>query len=159
MNSLTKKPRTLTEAAQVAAAIRKELKDHGIKCRATSSNFSMGDSVSVRVYDQPPAVMAIIRGIACKYQAGRFDGMTDSYEYFKRDGITAKYVDVTNEISEGLRSAAVKYVIRKYAPLEEYERRDIVHGVIYSRYESDKSSAAFWSEYLQTLANGHQEAA
>ncbi len=159
MSILAKKTRTLTEAAQVAAAIRKELKEHGIKCRATSSNFSMGDSVSVRVYDQPPAVMSIIRGIACQYQAGRFDGMTDSYEYYKRDGITAKYVDVTNEISEGLRAAAVEYVISKYAPLEEYERRDIVNELIYSRYEGDKSSADFWAEYLQTLENGHQEAA
>lgn len=159
MNSLTKKPRTLTESAQVAAAIRKELRALGIKCRATSSNFSMGDSVSVRVYDQPPAVMSIIRGIACQYQAGRFDGMTDSYEYYERNGITAKYVDVTNEISEELRAAAVEYVTRIYGQLDDYEQRDLVHGVIYSRYESDPSSTAFWAEYLQTLANGQMEAA
>ena len=50
-----------TEAAQVAAIVKAELRKHGIACSVRSSNFSMGDSVSVRVYDQMPATVAKIR--------------------------------------------------------------------------------------------------
>jgi len=49
-----------SEQAQVAAIIRKALKDHGIKCSVKSRSFSMGDAVDVKVFDQMPAAMATI---------------------------------------------------------------------------------------------------
>lgn len=93
----------LTGAAACAAAIRQELKAKypGIKFSVTSETFSMGNSVSVDWTDGPE--YAEIESIVSGYQYGRFDGMTDSYEYkkdFDRDRPSAKYTHVNKHFSE-----------------------------------------------------------
>lgn len=73
--------KTLTQAAQAAKLIRKDLKKAypNTKFSVTSSNFSMGDSVRIS-WNLGPTIDKI-NAIVDKYQYGHFDGMTDSYEY------------------------------------------------------------------------------
>ena len=71
----------LSNQAQVAKIIRNHCKQIGIKCRAKSEGYSMGDSVRVTVYDQPPKVFDALNELWAKYQYGHFDGMQDMYEY------------------------------------------------------------------------------
>lgn len=99
---------TLSNQAQVAKILRQHCKKLGIKCRATSESFSMGDSVRLTVYDQPPETMAALNKFAAPYQYGHFDGMTDMYEYSnQRDDIPqTKFLFVENDISDELRQAA-----------------------------------------------------
>lgn len=73
--------RQLTKAAQVAKLIRTDLKKLGIKAKATSSNYSMGDSVTVKIENASPSLLQELKARYAKYQYGHFDGMTDSYEY------------------------------------------------------------------------------
>jgi hypothetical protein len=99
-----KKPeKRVTGAALCSAAVRKELKEKfpKVKVRVTSSNFSMGDSVTVYVIGQERDVVDRIRDVADKYQEGHFDGMTDMYEYSNRiEGLPqAKYVFVESRNS------------------------------------------------------------
>lgn len=67
----------------IAAAknVRTQLKAAfpGIKFRVTTDRFSMGDSLHVSWIDGPET--ARVEAIVKRYQAGRFDGMTDCYEY------------------------------------------------------------------------------
>jgi hypothetical protein len=102
-----------TEAARTAAAIRKELKAAfpQEQFRVRSRNFAGGDAVDVYVGDcvetdrpdnwggfqkEPNAVLKQAHEMARKYQYGRFDGMTDCYEYTNgsKDIPQAKYVHV-----------------------------------------------------------------
>lgn len=103
-----------TESARAAAAIRKELKAAfpQEKFRVRSRNFAGGDAVDVYVgayvetdrpdnwggfQKEPDAVLKQAEAIASKYQYGRFDGMTDCYEYTntRKDIPQAKYVHVS----------------------------------------------------------------
>lgn len=92
--------RTMTQAAETAKLVRKELKQlyPNITFKVRSDNFSMGDSVDV-IYqsgdltnEQHQELQNILRA---KYQYGNFDGMTDSYEYDNRqDHAQTKYLGV-----------------------------------------------------------------
>lgn len=102
----------LSSQAATAKECRAYLKTLGIKCRATSSSFSMGDSVTVTVYDQPPAIIDKITEHLKQHQYGHFDGMTDYYDNSNtRDDIPqTKYLSVNNEKSDALRQAAWDYI-------------------------------------------------
>lgn len=92
----------LTQAAQTAKLVRKELKQlyPNVTFKVRSDNFSMGDSVDV-IYqdgdltnDQHVALQAELQA---KYQYGNFDGMTDSYEYDNRqEHAQTKYLGVSS---------------------------------------------------------------
>jgi len=90
--------------AQAAAWIRTEIKKAypGLKFSCTSESFSMGNSVRVEIYDQPPEIKEAIETIVKKYQYGHFDGMNDIYEYSnnRKDLPQVKYVTLTNNISD-----------------------------------------------------------
>ena len=133
-----------SQYAQVAAIIRKELKRHGIACRVTSRSFSMGNSVSVRIYDQTPEVRAKVEAFCDQFRAGDFDGMTDSYSYRKTSGPTAKWIDVTNEISDDLRGKARAYVASRLGNLTSYELEDESWRVLRASW-GDSFASAFWS--------------
>lgn len=95
-----------TEAAYVASIIKNELKATypRVKFSVRSQVFSMGDSVDIsytKGKDTPTC--ADVEKIVKKYQAGHFDGMTDSYEYSnKTDGPTAKYVFVREDYPDAV---------------------------------------------------------
>jgi hypothetical protein len=92
---------TKSTSANCAAAIREELKIAfpGIKFGVTSSNFSMGNSVSIKWMDGPTHEQ--VTDITSKYQYGHFDGMNDIYENSNtRDDIPqSKYVSESRSMS------------------------------------------------------------
>jgi len=94
-------------AAQAAALIRKELKTLGIAATVSSKTYSMGSNVNVKLVDARPETMKLARKLCAKYEAGRFDGMTDCYEYSNtRDDLPqAKFVFVSNEMTEATSEA------------------------------------------------------
>lgn len=71
----------LSEAAQAAKLIRKELKAAFPKTKfsVTSEYFSMGNAVNIS-WDNGPA-KSEVHEISDKYEYGHFDGMTDCYEF------------------------------------------------------------------------------
>lgn len=83
----------MSEAAQVAKAIRGILKAHGVKGSVRSDNYSGGNAV--RIYlaeDISDVVYAKIFWEADKYRGGHFNGMEDIYEYRHVDGPSADYI-------------------------------------------------------------------
>lgn len=74
-----------TDCTTAAANIRTELRATlpGVKFSVRSSRFSMGDSVDIEWTDGPS--VSEVRAIVGKYQAGSFDGSTDSYDYSLND--------------------------------------------------------------------------
>lgn len=99
--------KTLTQAAETAKLVRKELKQlfPNVTFKVRSDNFSMGDSVDV-IYQQGDLTDEQHRELQdklqAKYQYGNFDGMTDSYEYDNRqDHAQTKYLGVgyTSDLS------------------------------------------------------------
>jgi hypothetical protein len=98
-----------------ASNIRKELKASfpGIKFSVKTQRFSGGDSIDIYWTDGP--TVAQVDEITAKYSGGRFDGMTDMYEYntgearqFTSTYGSAKYVSTNRTLStDFLRKAAV----------------------------------------------------
>lgn len=73
------KKRELSQQAQAAKMIREYCKSIGVKCKARSDSFSMGDSVDWEVRNVDPETYDQIKTYADQFQYGHFDGMDDSY--------------------------------------------------------------------------------
>lgn len=118
-----KTQRQLSEHAQVAKLCRQHCKSIGVKCTAKSDSFSMGDSVHVTIFDQPPEVKQALESEFSKYQYGHFDGMTDYYDISNnRDDIPqTKYLSVSNEFSTELRQSLWLFMQNKYQGLDELD--------------------------------------
>lgn len=103
--------------AAAAAAIRTELKKHGIKGKVTSESYSGGSSVRVKVEDQTPATMAKIESFAKQFQQGHFNSMEDIYEYSNsNDDIPqVRFVFVDNLYSVEMYQAAWDYLRNNFA--------------------------------------------
>jgi len=107
----------MTESAQCAKAIRKELKEKfpAVKFSVTSDNFAGGDAVSIHYVDTLD--IEKVETITDKYQVGTFDGMTDYYDIDNaRDDIPqVKYVMVsstlpaTDEVLRAFKEACKQY--------------------------------------------------
>jgi len=105
----------LSDQAQVAKLIRKELKEKfpGIKFSVRSESFAGGNSVDIDYTDGVPDDE--IRKIVNKYEAGSFDGMTDMYNYdYDKTGPTAKYVMVQRSISPEVWQKTKEELAAKY---------------------------------------------
>lgn len=113
--------RQLTEAARAAKLIRGHLRKNGIKANVRSSNFSMGNSVTVKVSDLTPVALNAVQTYCAQYQYGHFDGMTDVYEYSNgNDDIAqAKYVSVSCEYSDTLRQPAWEWLCSHIDGMED----------------------------------------
>jgi len=100
-----KMAKELSQAAQVAQLVRQWLKAEGIPGRVTCKNYSMGDSVTVYLVDQVPAVYQKVKEYAAQYEYGSFDGMQDLYQYdnVNRDIPQTKYFFVNNDLSAELQ--------------------------------------------------------
>lgn len=131
-----------TQAAQAAAMIRKHLKANGVAARVTSSNYSMGCSVSVKLVDALPATKEAVALYCSQFAYGSFDGMTDSYNMTnnRNDIPQAKFVQVTVDYSPEIREAAQAYA-SKFANTTEWERRDIAYQCL-SGYVK-----GFWTQH------------
>lgn len=70
-------------AALTAKAIKAEISKQSpsVKVKATSSNYSGGDSVHVTIAGVQEGSKDVIREICKKYQYVHFDSMTDIYIY------------------------------------------------------------------------------
>jgi len=125
---------TKSSAANAASAIREELKKHfpNIKFSVKSSNFSMGDSVSISWTDGPTAEQ--VKKYSDKYQYGHFDGMTDMYESTNRrnDIPQTKYVSENRTISEESQKAVVEQLTPLYKEESEYEIKILANRIIYN---------------------------
>ena len=114
-------------AANCAAAIREELKKvfPNVKFAVKSSNFAGGDSVNITWTDGP--IVKDVEKVTNKYQYGRFDGMTDMYEYSNScaDIPQSKYVQTRREITEEVNNVvfeALKEVFAENTPSDELKR-------------------------------------
>ena len=89
----------LSQAAQVAAILKKKAKDFGMKVRSGSSNYSMGNSVTVKVLTGSDDNLKKLKDYSEKYIYGQFDGMNDCYESTNvRDDIPqTKYLFIDDE--------------------------------------------------------------
>lgn len=94
--------------AQVAKLCKQYLTARGITCCVKSASFSMGNSVSITVYDQAPDALKELQKEFRQYEQGHFNGMEDIYEYSnRRDDIPqTKYLSVQNDTSDELKQAA-----------------------------------------------------
>lgn len=113
-----------TASAKAAAAIKAELKSIGVKASCKSSNFSMGNSVRVTVYDQSPEMLNQINELCSKYQYGKFNGMDDSYDYTntREDIPQAKYVSVEHELSNEYKQTLIDKINARYNLFVTFEQ-------------------------------------
>lgn len=91
----------LSEAAQVAKAIRQLAKQYGVKLKScTSENYAGGNCVNVRYkQNQDPEAVKKLELAAKDYKDGHFNAMIDMYEYKKdnSDLPRAKYIFIQEE--------------------------------------------------------------
>ena len=130
-----------TEVAKCAARIRKQLKDNGVKASVTSKNYSMGDSVNVKIKEIiDPKVLNQIKDDFAIYQYGKFDGMQDLYENtnVRAEHPQTKYLfieydykvaDVFTETLVEVLKDKINYV----GPNPEYEYQQMARGILYGR--------------------------
>jgi len=116
-SSISKAKKTLSPQAQVAKRIREYAKSLGIKCRASSSSFSMGDSVSWSVENVDPETFQKIESFANQHQYGRFDSMTDMYEHTnsRKDIPQTKYCFGKNNFTDDYYQAAWDLLRNRYS--------------------------------------------
>lgn len=80
-------PKLETGISYITASknIRRELKKSfpGIKFYVNSSGYSGGNSIDIKWTDGP--TIKQVQGLTTKYEYGSFDGMTDSYNYDRRN--------------------------------------------------------------------------
>ena len=109
---------TLSGVALTAKVIRDRLKEEfpGVKFSVTSDRFSMGNSVDIHWTDGP--ITNLVDRIVNRYQQGRFDGMTDCYNYHKIDEAAlgcpgAKYVHTSRDLSPERKAEIEAHCIAK----------------------------------------------
>ena len=105
-----------TEAAQVAALIRKDLKAAfpGIKFSVRSETYSGGDSVNVNYENGVPTEQ--VYKMLSDYKDGDFDGMTDCYDYRPnpKNLPRTKYLFVNRTIDQEIKEAAKLEIAKSY---------------------------------------------
>ena len=104
----------LSKAALGAKLLKKKAKDLGMKATASSSYFSMGNSVTVKVLSGTDAALKTLKDDAIKYEAGSFDGMNDIYNYD----------NVRDDIPQ-----------TKYLFIEDLRAEEIMKGFVGNKYD------------------------
>ena len=112
-----------TEAAKVAAMIRKELKKNGIKASVRKRSY---DSVYVDLEDLSPSTLNKVAEYCDQFQMGHFNGMEDIYEYSSRrtDIPQVKFVIVRHSFSRTVMSNYFDKIKTTHSELEEFETWD-----------------------------------
>ena len=75
-----RKMKTLTQSAQVAKLIKKVALQNGMKVKASSSNYSMGCSVTIKVLKGSDKDLEKLKDYSDQFKYGKFDGMNDIYD-------------------------------------------------------------------------------
>lgn len=105
-----------------AKNIRIELKAafKGVKFSVKSESFAGGNAIRVSWTDGP--TVAQVEEITNKYRAGRFDGMTDSYDYefsyWTEAFGDAKYISSNREYSDAFINRVLAELITKYGTID-----------------------------------------
>lgn len=106
----------MTNAAQAAQAIRKELKASfpQIKFTVRSESFAGGDAVRIGYDNGVPTDK--VKKITDKYQYGHFDGMNDLYEFSnsRKDIPQAKYVQVQRSLTDEVRAKVKEEIAERF---------------------------------------------
>jgi hypothetical protein len=89
----------LTPAAQVAKLLKTKAKSLGLEVKASSKNYSGGDSVTVKVLKGFDKSFNELKEYSSQFKEGKFDGMNDIYEYTNsRDDIPqTKYLFIDDD--------------------------------------------------------------
>lgn len=105
--------------ATAAKNIRIELKRAfpSVKFSVRSKSYSMGNNINIDWTDGPTTKQ--VEEIANQYDAGSFDGMTDSYNYRKDRAFidafgSAKYIFCNRHHSDKAVAAAIRTVCNRY---------------------------------------------
>ena len=101
-NKSTKKEETmkkLSQAAQVSKLLKAKAKSLGLEVRASSKNFSGGNSVDIKVLKGSDKSFNELKEYSSQFKEGHFDGMNDIYEYSNsRDDIPqTKYLFIDDD--------------------------------------------------------------
>ena len=101
-NKSTKKEETmkkLSKAAQVSKLLKAKAKSLGLEVRASSKNFSGGNSVDIKVLKGSDKSFNELKEYSIQFKEGHFDGMNDIYEYSNsRDDIPqTKYLFIDDD--------------------------------------------------------------
>jgi hypothetical protein len=155
---------TPTAAAQAAKMIRNELKAAGIAATVRSSNFSMGNSVTVTLTGDPmPATVDAVTRELSKFQYGSFDAMQDLYEYtnHRTDIPQTKYLSIEVHYSAEIHQEAWDFIRERwtgweacpanYADLTYRHESDagmnaqqIVRSILCGDWDARMVGAGFW---------------
>lgn len=140
-NSLTMKTQTQTpKQDSVSKRIKQDLKALFPKTKFSVRHrvFSGGDSVDVSYNDFLPE--SIIRSAICKYESGKFDGMTDCYQYHEDikevtpqgniiDMPRTKFLGVYRTVSKDIDTAAEQYIRAHYAEAATAHEMEVYSAV------------------------------
>lgn len=151
----------LTGAAATAKAIKARLKAEfsGVKFSVKSSNYSMGNSVSISWTDGP--LYEQVDAITRQYQYGHFDGMTDSYEHRDINPVLdcpgAKYVNCNRALSPEYKAQIQEVLEREFVPDQwgEYahykyvEAEKIMLGITQEPEEAQESEISVEPETIE----------
>lgn len=141
-----------TEAAYVGSIIKNELKAKfpKVKFSIKSQTYSGGDSLNVRftATKETIGIYKEVKSIASKYEAGRFDGMTDMYEYTnKTEGPTVKYLFVDMNTDEMKKEYLPTFLKEWGLTEEEFNTANHVYNTRLGEWSSQKMHREFNREY------------
>jgi|TARA_S200002703_G_C3669988_1_gene205695 hypothetical protein len=93
------KMRKLTQAAQVAKLLKSKAKSLKLEVKASSKNFSGGDSVDIKVLKGSDKSFDELKEYSSQFKQGHFDGMSDIYEYSnsREDIPQTKYLFINDD--------------------------------------------------------------
>jgi hypothetical protein len=146
------KMRKLTEAAQVAKILKKKAKEMGLVATAKSSNFSMGNSVTIKVTEGTDANFKKFKEYSNQYQYGHFDGMTDMYEISNRiEGMAqTKYLFVDDRRFEKVIDDNLDQTQKRF-----YEHEFKVNGDVHTSWQwlnkFTDEHGEYWQEALKNV--------
>ena len=158
MTALNSNKRELSPQAQVAKRIRDYAKSLGVKCRATSDSFSMGDSVNWAVENIHPDLVKKIEEFASDHQYGHFDGMTDMYEYSnsRKDIPQTKFCHGGCKYTPDMRQKALDWLRLEYPGNYKNIPHDYDEAKKYSWVNGDQSwnSSCLVENHVREVLSG-----
>jgi len=125
--------RSLTTVAECAKLIRKDLKEKfpEIKFSVRSENYAGGNSIRVKYTNGVPEEK--VEKELRKYEDGKFDGMTDMYDYHPNPESLprTKYLFVSRSISEEHREKVKKEIAKEFG-IKNIEDEDEWQNIFHS---------------------------
>ena len=119
-----------SEHAQAAAILRAELKKTypRIKFKVTSQSYTGGNSLDVSWINGPTD--DAVQSIADKYQYGKFDSMTDCYNYNSEfSGVGVKYVFAQRTVTDDIKNQIENTILENYGIDKCFVGSDFINGI------------------------------